>query len=1038
MSYADASATALTRDEQRRCARLQCDIEAYGKGRAPLGTIRNIALEGCFLETTEAIPASANQTLVFAAGHFGRVIAEAEVVRTSPAGVGMRFTQLAGGAQRRLRRLVAELNAIEGHRHEAASLQEGPGHTIADRQRIGALLEQARQQKAAFTIIPALRNEKISAVMESHHNGALNLQHGARTEFTEHEDAFALFTLGFDSYSFRTRVLGANGENLQVQTPPLLSFSERRAVARTKADHQALLCMQVPWQAEPAEWPVYDVSPGGFSIRVSAGNALFLPGTPLESARLLSGDNAMVLPKAIVKHITHVREEDGGQWWKVGISKGVDRTETRITSERVRPERRGALALLKRWLLSLTDLAAYLYHSRFKRLRAIETDEPFQVVRLKNKRGRNLVGLLNTSFPSTRVRAPLVIVVPGFGSRKEAMSALAQTLTHNFKRHDKDIAVLRFDGVNNLGESDKDAGLHQDGKNTFHYTVSDGIDDLLGAIEWANNNPYVDATDIILVSVSFSSVSVRSALTRPEASSVGRWIVYMGAADAQNSIMNVSGNIDAWGNYVRGIANGTVTLQGCMVDGDRFCRDLDEQHAATLEDARRDLANIDVPITWLIGKHDAWMDPGRIHDIMSVKAPNAREIVEVDTGHTPTSSDEALAQFQLIARLCWSHLYGENFDAVVPPRGWLAAVAEQEWSRVRSTDGIHNEQYWESYLLSDDKLGYDLLRYVPAYREFAAIQALEARPSGAAVLELGAGTGIVVDPILQEGPKKLTCVDIVEPVLHRLEKRLCDHLELGVVKADADGNPRTAMRRWLNGEFRSVFDLAGRIPAVNQPFLESLAGCPTESLHALLRGAPMDVREVRIEAGLPASMEPLLYDFNLMARVELGLVSPEDAIESAKRVPPSVFAAQPGLPFPTQSYDAIVASLLVSYLEYPADCLSECFRILRPGGRLVVSSMKPDADTSVIYREFLETLETSSSHELPYEKQDMLAAARGLLNKAAEVIRHEQEGFFCFYSEEQLTALVRKAGFGHVRVRYAYGSPAQAIIVSCRKPRPLS
>lgn len=200
----------------------------------------------------------------------------------------------------------------------------------------------------------------------------------------------------------------------------------------------------------------------------------------------------------------------------------------------------------------------------------------------------------------------------------------------------------------------------------------------------------------------------------------------------------------------------------------------------------------------------------------------------------------------------------------------------------------------------------------------------------------------------------------------------------------------------------------------------------------------MDVREVRIEAGLPASMEPLLYDFNLMARVELGLVSPEDAIESAKRVPPSVFAAQPGLPFPTQSYDAIVASLLVSYLEYPADCLSECFRILRPGGRLVVSSMKPDADTSVIYREFLETLETSSSHELPYEKQDMLAAARGLLNKAAEVIRHEQEGFFCFYSEEQLTALVRKAGFGHVRVRYAYGSPAQAIIVSCRKPRPLS
>jgi ubiquinone/menaquinone biosynthesis C-methylase UbiE/pimeloyl-ACP methyl ester carboxylesterase len=617
------------------------------------------------------------------------------------------------------------------------------------------------------------------------------------------------------------------------------------------------------------------------------------------------------------------------------------------------------------------------------------------------------------------------------------MSALALTLTHNFRRQSKDIAVLRFDGVNNLGESDKDAGLQQDGKNTLHYTISDGIDDLLGAIEWAHNNPYVDATDIILVSVSFSSVAVRSALTYPEASSVGRWIVYMGAADAQNSIMNVSGNFDAWGNYVRGIANGTVTLQGCMVDGDRFCRDLDERRAATLEDARRDLASIDVPITWLIGKHDAWMDPRRIHDIMSVKAPNEREIVEVDTGHTPTSSDEALAQFQLIARLCWSHLYGENVDAVVPPRGWLAAVAEQEWSRVRSTDGIHNEQYWESYLLSDDKLGYDLLRYVPAYREFAAIQALEARPAGAEVLELGSGTGIVADPILQEGPTKLTCVDIVEPVLNRLEQRLGDHLEVGVVKADADGNPRTAVRRWLNGEFRSVLDLAGRIPAANQPFLESVAGCTSDSVHALLRGAPLDIRKVRSEARLPESMEPLLYDLNLMAKVELGLVSPEEAAASVRRVPPSVFAGRPGLPFPSKSYDAIIASLLLSYLEYPSDCLSECFRILRPGGRLVVSTMKPDADTSVIYREFLETLETSSAHELPYEKQDMLAAARGLLNKAAEVIRHEQEGFFCFYTEEQLTALVRKAGFGHVRVRYAYGSPAQAIIVSCRKPRML-
>jgi hypothetical protein len=100
--------------------------------------------------------------------------------------------------------------------------------------------------------------------------------------------------------------------------------------------------------------------------------------------------------------------------------------------------------------------------------------------------------------------------------------------------------------------------------------------------------------------------------------------------------------------------------------------------------------------------------------------------------------------------------------------------------------------------------------------------------------------------------------------------------------------------------------------------------------------------------------------------------------------------------------------------------------------------MKPDADTSVIYREFLETLETSSDNELPYDKQDMLAAARALLNKAAELVRHEKEGFFRFYSEEELADLVHKAGFGRVRVRRAYGSPAQAIIMSCSKPLALT
>ena len=1024
--------------EQRASLRHGCDIAVRGKGQTEIGTITNIALDGCFVSTNSRFDPEIAQRLAFSAEGFGRVIAEAEVVRSSPSGVGVRFTHVPTAGRRRLRRLVAELNAIESHRYEAATLHGETSliHTINDPERIASILEEARTSQSKFTLIPSNRNEREAARVISRADHLLMLEHEDPTGLAKHEEASVLFTLGFNSYSFRARVREAHGKHVKLGLPDLLSYSERRSVTREKPKPGAMLALQVPWQRERAEWPVYDMSSGGFSIRVPSGNALFLPGTPLEGAILRTRDEITPLPKAVVRHVTHFEEDDGHEWWKVGVSRGVERTETPVIRESVTPPRPGILGALMKWLRRLVDTIAYVYHTRSTKLIPDESHEPFQVISLKNDDGRELVGLLNFSFPArNRVRAPLVIVVPAFGSRKENAAALALTITHNFKRHNKDIAVLRFDGVNNMGESERDPGLNQEGKHTHQFTVGDGVSDLVGALAWARNNPHVDATDIIVVSMSFSSIAVRVALNRPEAKGVGRWIVYMGAADAQNSIMNVSGNFDAWGNYVRGIKNGIVTLNGCMVDGDRFCSDIDRLSAATLEDARRDFASLDVPITWIVGKHDAWMDPERIHDIMTVKAPREREIIEVDTGHIPTSGDEALAQFQLMTRLIWTHLFDEGITAVPPPRGWLAAIARQEWNRVRGDSAVHSEEYWHSYLLGHGERGYDLFRLLPAYREFAAIQALEARVEGADVLDLGAGTGIVSDAILREQPNKLTCVDIVQTALERLRENLGDAQEVEIMQVNVDGCPATAVRRWVKGETPSIRELAGRIPGVSHAFTELVAPRMTGDVHALLRGADMNPKDVRREAGLAESTEALLHDLNVLAKVERGHITTDKAKESLRRVPQDVLQGNSGLPFADSSYDAVMASLLLSYLEHPEDCLSECLRVLRPGGRLVVSSMKPDADTSIIYREFLDMLEAASDDELPADRTELIAAARGLLNKAAEVIRHEKEGLFRFYDAGELADLVRRAGFTRVTVRRAYGSPPQAIIVSCRKPR---
>ncbi len=1028
--------------EQRASHRFDCEIAVQAGSQAEIGRITNIGLEGCFLETNAKLERADTHTLVFTAGQFGRVVAEAAIVRSSPSGLGLKFTRVPTKGGRRLRRLVAELNTIEGHRAGAASLQDESAseYSVTESGKICSLLDCALEKATSITVIPSRKNERYSGKLVSRTDDSLTVELEAQASIDGDERVFLLFTMGFDSYSFGSRVRSANGTQISLDLPRKLGFSERRSVTRARPAGSARVSLSVPWMNEPAEWPVYDLSPGGFAMRVASGNALFLPGTPLSNATLNIEGKSLPLPEAVVKHVTHVRESDGREWWKIGVSRGVERSTAKVVEEKVAPAGKpSGWQIVKNWARGLGDKATYLYHTRAPKVRSGSAQEPFQVVRMKNNDGRDLVGLLNLSFPSSgRVRAPLVLVVPAFGSRKETMSALAQTLTHNFRIQDRDLAVLRLDGVNNLGESEKDQGLHQDGRQTMHYTVSDGVSDVLGAIGWARNNPYVEATEIIVVSVSFSSVAVRVALTRPEASCVARWIVYMGAADVQNSVMNVSGNYDAWGHYVRGIPNGVVTLQGCMVDGDRFCADVDSLGAATLDDARHDLMKIPVPVTWMVGRYDAWMDPTRIHDIMSARAPAEREILKVDAGHTPSSSDEALAQFQLITRVVWSQLFGETIDTVVPPRGLVAAVASQEWARVRQSEALPREEYWRSYLQSDETHGYNLLRHLPAYRDFAATQASEAEAWGGRILDLGAGTGIIANALLESKPAQLTCVDIVEPALERLRAEFSAFDRVRIVRADADGTPRTATRRWLHGELGTIHELVGRVPGVTQTFADLIYSRMNEDIRALLRGADLEPEQVRKGAGLPDTVEPLLNDINIMAKVEQGHLSVAQALQSLRRIPASVFEHGAGLPFADESYDAVVASLLLSYLKHPADCLSECRRILRPGGRLVVSSMKPDADTSIIFREFIEAMEATPDDALESSRDHILDSARALLNKAAELMRHEKEGLFCFFAAEQLSSLVRRAGFTHVRIRHAYGTPPQAIVVSCRKPEILN
>ena len=139
-------------------------------------------------------------------------------------------------------------------------------------------------------------------------------------------------------------------------------------------------------------------------------------------------------------------------------------------------------------------------------------------------------------------------------------------------------------------------------------------------------------------------------------------------------------------------------------------------------------------------------------------------------------------------------------------------------------------------------------------------------------------------------------------------------------------------------------------------------------------------------------------------------------------------------PFENGSFTKIVASLFLSYLYNPEYAIAEFYRILEPGGTMLVSSMKPDSDVSMMFTSYIETLRDPHRNSSTFKGQGNLHAARAMLNEAAGLFELEQEGFFKFFSAEELITLCENYRFESIQVYRSLGNPPQAIILVAKKP----
>lgn len=126
------------------------------------------------------------------------------------------------------------------------------------------------------------------------------------------------------------------------------------------------------------------------------------------------------------------------------------------------------------------------------------------------------------------------------------------------------------------------------------------------------------------------------------------------------------------------------------------------------------------------------------------------------------------------------------------------------------------------------------------------------------------------------------------------------------------------------------------------------------------------------------------------------------------------------LPFSDGQFDLLISNLVLGYVPDFFFALKELYRVLLPGGRMVISNLKPQGDFSEIYQRLVE--------QAPDEQA--LAQARSLLNNYGKIRQAEKEGRFHFYDQEQWRKMLKTLGWRDVQVYPAFANQALLIVIA--------
>jgi ubiquinone/menaquinone biosynthesis C-methylase UbiE len=201
-------------------------------------------------------------------------------------------------------------------------------------------------------------------------------------------------------------------------------------------------------------------------------------------------------------------------------------------------------------------------------------------------------------------------------------------------------------------------------------------------------------------------------------------------------------------------------------------------------------------------------------------------------------------------------------------------------------------------------------------------------------------------------------------------------------------------------------------------------------LHRILRGETIDpALDDWLRSQFDVHEYRIITDFNQAVRYVRRRIKRKPVFQQLEF--PGDLSSHFHLPVKAGYYNKILMSLVLSYLFNPNETLHEIKRIIKPGGRLVLSSMRPDTDASGPFTRLMEKIEHMPADALPSEwnKQRLLDSLRAFLNDAQALVDLEEAGTFDFFDLEKLENLLEETGWDILRTVPTFGEPPQGYVM---------